>query len=254
MRILSLGAGVQSSTLLLMMCKGEIEPCDHAIFADTQWEPQSVYVWLHDILIPEAEKVGIPVHIVTAGDIRENTLAERRSASLPFFTDNGDGTQGLLWRQCTGDYKITPIHKKIRTLTKDHVTQIFGISRDEAHRMKQSQKKSVTNEYPLIFDVEYNRTDCLRWLKNSGYELPHRSACIGCPYHSNTVWRMMKDHNPAEWEDACSFDEAIRDGIPGSPTTTKLYLHRSMVPLRGAYLQEDQTDLWGNECEGMCGV
>ena len=41
MRVLSLGAGVQSSTLLLMACHGELE-LDAAIFADTQWEPQWV--------------------------------------------------------------------------------------------------------------------------------------------------------------------------------------------------------------------
>ena len=36
LRILSLGAGVQSSTIALMMKHGEIEPCDFAIFADTK--------------------------------------------------------------------------------------------------------------------------------------------------------------------------------------------------------------------------
>lgn len=37
-RVLSLGAGVQSSTLLLMAVHGEIQ-IDRAIFADTQSEP-----------------------------------------------------------------------------------------------------------------------------------------------------------------------------------------------------------------------
>lgn len=41
MRILSLGAGVQSSTLALMAEHGEIEKPDYAIFADTGWE----FVW-----------------------------------------------------------------------------------------------------------------------------------------------------------------------------------------------------------------
>jgi len=42
--VLSLGAGVQSSTMALMAAKGEITPMpDCAIFADTQAEPQSVY-------------------------------------------------------------------------------------------------------------------------------------------------------------------------------------------------------------------
>lgn len=49
MRILSLGAGVQSTTLLLMSRHGDIAPLDGAVFADTGWEPQEVYrhlAWL----------------------------------------------------------------------------------------------------------------------------------------------------------------------------------------------------------------
>jgi hypothetical protein len=45
--ILSLGAGVQSSTLALMAAAGEVTPMPTAaIFADTQDEPASVYRWL----------------------------------------------------------------------------------------------------------------------------------------------------------------------------------------------------------------
>ena len=44
MRYISLGAGVQSSVMALMASRGEIGPTpDCAVFADTQWEPESVY-------------------------------------------------------------------------------------------------------------------------------------------------------------------------------------------------------------------
>ena len=47
LNVLSLGAGVQSSTLALMAAHGEIEPMpDCAIFADTGDEPKDVYEWL----------------------------------------------------------------------------------------------------------------------------------------------------------------------------------------------------------------
>ena len=49
LRVLSLGAGVQSSTLALMIHKGEIPMVDCAIFADTQAEPPKVYEWLEFI-------------------------------------------------------------------------------------------------------------------------------------------------------------------------------------------------------------
>lgn len=54
---LSLGAGVQSSTMALMAAKGEITPMpDAAIFADTSAEPQAVYDWL-DWLIKQLQEL-----------------------------------------------------------------------------------------------------------------------------------------------------------------------------------------------------
>jgi len=40
---LSLGAGIQSSTVLLLACEGVIPRFDVALFADTGWEPRAVY-------------------------------------------------------------------------------------------------------------------------------------------------------------------------------------------------------------------
>ena len=44
-KILSLGAGVQSSTMALMAEHGELETPDCAIFADTGWEPLPEYIY-----------------------------------------------------------------------------------------------------------------------------------------------------------------------------------------------------------------
>ena len=45
--VISLGAGVQSSTMALMANEGLIDPMpDCAIFADTQNEPQYIYDYL----------------------------------------------------------------------------------------------------------------------------------------------------------------------------------------------------------------
>jgi len=42
-RVLNLGAGVQSTMLFLMLVDGELEPVDIAFFADTGDEPKAVY-------------------------------------------------------------------------------------------------------------------------------------------------------------------------------------------------------------------
>ena len=60
MKILSLGAGVQSSCLAFMIEKGELEPVDCAIFSDTGAEPAGVYEYLDYV----ESVVSFPVHRV----------------------------------------------------------------------------------------------------------------------------------------------------------------------------------------------
>ena len=72
--MLSLGAGVQSTTLALLAIHGEIEKPEHAIFADTGWESNEVYEHL-EWLTPIMQNAGIKVHVVTAGNIRKDTLS-----------------------------------------------------------------------------------------------------------------------------------------------------------------------------------
>jgi hypothetical protein len=88
LRALSLGAGVQSTTLALLAAHGEIGPMpDCAIFADTGWEPAAVYRHLE--WLTSGNVLPFPVHIVSAGNIREQLVAAGagdRWASIPAFT------------------------------------------------------------------------------------------------------------------------------------------------------------------------
>lgn len=74
LKVLSLGAGVQSTTVLLMSCLGELPKLDCAIFADTGWEPRAVYEHLAAWLKGYAAEHGIPVHQVSAGNIRADAM------------------------------------------------------------------------------------------------------------------------------------------------------------------------------------
>ncbi len=72
MRILNLGAGVQSTTVFLMAHEGELPMIDYAIFADTQEEPKAVYQhleWLKQVPAP------VPTILVgTAGKLGDDLL------------------------------------------------------------------------------------------------------------------------------------------------------------------------------------
>jgi len=275
MIILSLGAGVQSSALFLMALHGELGPIpDAAIFANTQNEPPAVYAWLDRL-----EEIGagrIPIHRVTRGDIAANTLAmvglkSKKGTGFPgqppFFVRNpaSDGTAdrdpgGVLWRDCTSDYKILVIRRETRRLMKESgaksVRQWIGISQDEWMRGRDSGVKYITNVYPLL-DRRLTRGDCSRWLIANGYPVPPKSSCIICPYHNNAHWRDMKINDPLSFAQAVQFDVKIREGKLAN-VTGDCYLHRSFIPLSEVDFSnaEDrgQTVMFGEECSGMCGV
>lgn len=254
MKILSLGAGVQSSTLALMTARGEIEPPDCAIFADTKWEPKAVYAWLERLI----KMLPYPVHIVSAGDLRADLLAftnstGQRFAAVPFYTGSG----GMGRRQCTREYKIEPITRKIRDLgggPKNPVELWIGISLDEMRRMKPNRVKWIHARWPLV-ERGITRQECMLWLKRQGLPIAPKSSCLGCPYHRDDYWRALRDWSSEEWEETVKVDRAIRNQ-PGF--REEQFMHRELVPLDQVDLEHEsdwgQGELFEYECEGFCDV
>lgn len=243
LRILSLGAGVQSSTLLLMAEKGIIEPFDCAIFADTGWESHATYQWLDWL----KQICKTPIIAVRNGNILHHSMEanfRRRhnkdgsnycGFSLPAFIAQDGVKEGLTKRQCTQDFKIDPIRRETRRLLgliprqrapNDCVEQVVGISLDEARRMRTSKERSTFLSYPLVH-MGLSRHDCMNWLTRNGYPIPPKSSCVGCPFHSNREWRAVMK-SPVEWKQAVNLDNRIRsiEGFSGN-----LFLHRSCKPL-----------------------
>lgn len=113
LRILSLGAGVQSTALLMLVLDGEVQ-ADAAIFADTGWEPAAVYAHLEQLRVLAAMR-GFPVYVVSNGNIR-NTASQTDFYDAPYYLRNPDGSDGMSRRQCTHQLKIVPIRRKTREL------------------------------------------------------------------------------------------------------------------------------------------
>ena len=68
-KVLSLGAGVQSSALALAFERGETgfkNPPHFAVFADTQAEPKEVYDFLKKL---QQTITKFPIFVATAGDL-----------------------------------------------------------------------------------------------------------------------------------------------------------------------------------------
>lgn len=241
---LSLGAGVQSTTLALLAEAGELPRPDVAIFADTGWEPAAVYAQVDRL----AAALSFPVLRVTAGNLRADSLdPAHRYASVPYFVRNPDGSEGMGRRQCTSEYKLDPIRRKVRELLgaaapdfrrvpRGRVCeQWVGFSTDEIGRANSARDSAgvsyLTTRYPLL-DLGMSRADCERFLHRQGWGATAKSACVGCPFHGNAQWRDLRDNRPQEWADAVAFDAAIRrGGSRGLPLNGQAFLHRSRVPL-----------------------
>lgn len=86
LRLLSLGAGVQSTTVALLAAAGRLPKLDGAVFADTGWEPRRVYDHLERLRVEVLEPAGIPLHVVSNGNLRELTVTPGgRFTNLPLY-------------------------------------------------------------------------------------------------------------------------------------------------------------------------
>lgn len=266
-QVLSYGGGTQSTAMLLMALKGEINGVspDYIIFSDTGWEPISIYNWIHKVNAHIKEKYDKEIIFTNGGNIRKDILRAakngERAASLPYFIKNPDGTKGMVMRQCTAEYKIQPITRKIKELlgygqrqkVKEAVHVWKGISTDEIQRVKPMPNKWQIAEHPLVEIINVDRSACIAYVEREGLGTPAKSSCIGCPFHDDTTWREMKLYDPESFADAVEVDRQIRKmpKIKG-----EVYLHRSCKPLDEIDFQENQIDMFHfmNECEGMCGI
>ena len=118
---ISLGGGVQSSVMALMASRGAFARVpDCAIFADTHWEPPSVYEHLGWL----GGQLSFPLHVVDKGrSLREDVKAltshsgHRNYEEIPVYLKGAEGeSDGIGRRQCTENYKVKPIHRKMREL------------------------------------------------------------------------------------------------------------------------------------------
>jgi len=254
-----------------MAACGEITPMpDAAIFGDTQDEPEKVYRWLAWL----KTQLPYPVIEATAGDLMQITLQQRRSQKtgrlytknlIPVFLLKPDGGKGMMPRKCTMDFKIVVVRREIRKLlglkripakSPVLVNCWMGISKDEAHRMKDSVVPWIVNSWPLI-DKGMSRDDCYAWMRAKGFPEPPKSACKRCPYHSDAMWLQFKTEEPEEFAKVAAWEQEYQRLTKSDEVTEGIpFLHESLLPIDQVQFdpQEDHVNKFGNECEGMCGV
>lgn len=280
--ILSFGAGVQSTTLLVMACLGDIKKVDHVVFSDTGWEPQNVYDHL-EWCKKFAKKYGIEIEITSNGNLRNDIIYgkenNKRFASIPFFTlgeypifedkkevdenqlelfefeieekqiiKGYEVRKGMVRRQCTNEYKIIPIRRACR--------KFAGLKHGE---------RAKDLNIDLLMGIS---TDEIQRVKPSQERyITHRYPLIDKNFSRNDCLNYIKEkglptppksscigcpfHNDVMWKDmklndSVSWEEAILidKQIRKLPRFKgQAFLHKSCKPLDEIDFGTDQLDI-----------
>lgn len=248
MKILSCGAGMQSTALALMSCENARNPgkfpCvpvyDLVCFCDLGKEPPWVLRQV-EFIRNACQQVGIRFEILKS-PLYEDYLKDfgnKRVVSVPFWSIGEDGKKGKMLRNCTLEYKIGLIQKYVRwqllgyrkgqrTKPEDikrHEMHI-GFSFEEKHRCRENPNKMFVNKFPLV-DMGLERKDNYAYIRDCWGLETKASACSFCPYHRNFFFKYLKENEIQEYKDLVAFDEMLEREQPKTKITSKLYISRS---------------------------
>lgn len=275
MKILSCGAGMQSTALALMSCenalaaKGLRRPCipeyeypnpqvpiyDLVIFCDLGMEPGWVmYQW--EFIVKACESAGIKaVKLDTDlyGHFMEN-FGERRTVSIPWWTLGDDGKKSKMPRNCTIDFKVEMISKHIRwevlgyrkgqrlkDCDKKAHEMHMGFSKEEERRCNESPNPMFVNKFPLV-EMCWTRAESYAYCLDVWGLDTKASACSFCPFHQNYFFKHLKENRPEEYAELLKVDNLLRDKNPKPPMDSDLFISRSRKRLE---------DLTPEDCDDM---
>ena len=264
MNVVSYGAGVQSTALLVLAAQGEID-VKTFLFANVgeDSENPATLDYFHNVAMPYAQQHDID--LIELQKIRRNgerdtlyqTITRPQSRSVPIPVRVSNGAPGN--RSCTADFKIQVIAKWLKShgaTAKNPANVHLGISLDEFQRMRTSQIKHQINVYPLI-DRRLNRQDCMNIISRAGVPVPPKSSCWFCPFHNMSVWREMADHEPELFQRACTLESFINERR-AKLGLSQVWLSGRLVPLAKAVGDMTQGKLFDMEptCDsgGYCEV
>lgn len=271
--------GVQSTALYYMSSMGQLPRADAAIFIDTGREKRGTMRYLDHLQQWQLQNDGVPLIIVNRKNLFEDLLNGRNSrgkrfSSIPAYTrTEGSNKEGMLLRQCTGEYKIQQVDWAIREFLQAQSLRGYeievwkGITIDEWDRMANPEELWKVHVYPftgylvtrdgngLLNDGRrrlMTRQDVVAWYGVHNLPVPPKSSCVFCPYQSDAAWAAMKENEPEDFADAVRVDYAIRDSTKKG-IKQRVFLHDSLQPLDQVNFDRGG-DLWKGECSGNCHI
>ncbi|WP_370151428.1 phosphoadenosine phosphosulfate reductase [Streptacidiphilus sp. EB129] len=238
MRAISYGGGVQSTALLVLAAKGDIDYSTF-LFANVgdDSEHPATLAYIRDVAAPYAARAGIELHQLrrTRRDGTTETLMERLNRpdtrSIPIPVRMANGAPGR--RSCTADFKIRVVGRWLRQhgATADAPATVgIGISLDEIHRANRRRSEPHERiEYPLL-DLRLRRDDCEQIIEGAGLRVPPKSSCFFCPFRTIDAWRQQRRTEPELFAQAVALEKTV-NGRRAALGRDPVYLTRFGKPL-----------------------
>lgn len=275
MKILSCGAGMQSSALHLMACENALAQrkgsppvwplvpvYDVSVFCDLGFEPPWVMKQV-DFLKRAGDSCGVPLVVLKAPlyqDFMDN-FGVRRTISVPWWTLREDGHKSRMPRNCTIDYKVKVIsryvrwellgyrkHQRLRDEDRKAHEMHMGFGAEEKRRCKENQNPMFVNRFPLV-EMGLTRADNYAYIRDVWGLETKASACTFCPYHRNYFFQYLKEHEPAQYRQVVEVDELLRNKNPKPPMDSDLFISRA----RKRLVDLTPADCNDAECFEYCG-
>lgn len=258
-KAVSYGGGVQSTALLVLAARGEID-FRTFLFANVgdDSEHPATLEYIREIAAPYAARAGLEVHELKRRrrDGSTETLMQRLNRpdtrSIPIPVRMANGAPGR--RNCTADFKIKVIGRWLRdhgATAEDPATVAIGISLDEIHRANRRRSEShEVVEYPLL-GLGLRRDDCADIIADAGLPVPPKSSCFFCPFRTAEAWRHQRRNEPELFALSVELEETInrRRAALGRDA---VYLTRYGTPLEQAIPREATEDGDVDEDEAAC--
>lgn len=258
MKILSCGAGQQSTALALMSCENAItrenrHPLvpvyDAILFCDLGGESEWVYKQV-DFIAKSCKRANIPFYVLKDRNLKEDyftNYGNARVCTIPFWSIDENGKKGKMTRHCTIDYKIVQMQnftrwnllgyrKGERTKPEDiqaHEMHI-GFTYEEQQRIFDSKHKLFVNKFPMV-EMGITRADNYAYVKEYWGLETRGSACLFCPFHTNYFFEECKCNCKDDYDTILKFDDLLEKGVPDSRIgvpNSKVFISKSRKRIR----------------------
>lgn len=238
-QVWSCGGGVQSAAIAALIAQGRLPRPDIAAIVDTEREKSSTWEYLDSVIRPAL--APLQIHRIAKSRFATVDLYRNNDILLPAYTANGK-----LPTFCSNEWKRRVLMRWLRSVMEVKQCRVWmGISADEMQRVRVDDKPAwFQSWYPLCFEIQMRRAECVALVESMGWPKPPRSSCWMCPNMGNEEWRGLSEDDLAR---ASLLEATIQARDP------ELWLHKSRRPIGERPFDEETGDK--SECQtGFCFV